>query len=55
MLVREVVDARRRSTDVKPRLKGAVKVGAIGLGVFALSRWAWNRLRARPSTDQSSG
>jgi hypothetical protein len=42
---------RRRSTDAKPRLPSAVKAGAIGLGIFALSRWAWQRLRTRSSAE----
>ena|SRR5438094_2027432 len=35
----------RRATDPRRRIPRAVKIGAIGIGLFGASRWVWRTLR----------
>jgi hypothetical protein len=42
----------RRSTDAEHRVPRAVKIGAVGIGLLAASRWVWRRLRPRKLPEQ---
>ena len=40
----------RRATDPERRVPRAVKIGAVGIGLVAASRWVWRTLKPKLST-----
>jgi hypothetical protein len=46
--------SNRRATDPGQRVPRAGKIGAVGIGLLAASRWAWRALRPRKPTAPGS-